>query len=55
MKAAADDYVFQTEKELNVAELRSLVLKSNVLKRGAEEKQSALCGISRKEKDAVKE
>ena len=48
MRVAADSYVFEAENKSSVTELQNLILKSTALKRGAEEKQSALDGLLEK-------
>ena len=54
MRVAADGYASEAENKSNVTELRNLISKSTALKRGAEEKQSALDGLSEKKKMLLK-
>ena len=54
MRVAVDSYVFGVENKLNVTELLNLISGSTTLKRGAEEKQSALDGLLEKKKILLK-
>ena len=53
MRVAVDSYVFEVENKLNVTELLNLISGSTTLKRGAEEKQSALDGLLEKKTDLI--
>ena len=50
MRVAADSHVFEVENKSNVTKLQNLISRSTVLKRGAEEKKSALDGLLDKKK-----
>ena len=50
MQEVADNYVLDAENKSDVRELKNLISKSNALKRGPEEKQTALDGLIAKKK-----